>query len=113
MRITDKEGLDVVLGFVGEHGIPDLGVRLVRRNGIYSVIGYGGEVRVPTIELISWEISIVGNLVGSYDELSELVNLYTQGKVRLVTAVYRLEEINEVLEALRKGKIMGRAVLKP
>lgn len=113
MRITGGEGADAVLDFVGEHGTPDLGVRAVRRTGIYSVVGYGGELRIPTIELIAREISVVGNLVGSYSELAELVELYVQGKVRLTTTTHRLEDVNEVLESLGKGKILGRAVLVP
>ena len=58
---------------------------MTREAGSYYVIGYGGHVDVPTIDLISREISVVGNLVGSYNDLAELMALTAQGKVRLST----------------------------
>ena len=55
---------------------------MIRKGGIYSIVGYGGEFRDYTVDFISREISVIGNLVGTYNELAELVELYTQGKVK-------------------------------
>ena len=59
---------------------------MTRRAGDYLVVGYGENVDVPTIDLISAEINILGNLVGSYNDLVELMALAAQQKVRLHTA---------------------------
>ena len=38
------------------------------------------------------------------------IESYAQGKMSPVTTIFRLEEVNEVFEALRGGKILGRAL---
>ncbi len=49
------------------------------------MIGYGENVNVPTIDIISREITFIGNLVGTYTDLQELMTLTAQGKVTLHT----------------------------
>ena len=73
--LTGGHGAEVVIDFVGEGGAVEDGVAMLRRAGSYYVIGYGGEIKVPTIDIISTEISFVGNLVGSYNDLVELMVL--------------------------------------
>jgi Zn-dependent alcohol dehydrogenases len=51
--------------------------------------------------------------VGTYNELAELVELYTQGKVRVKVKTFPLNEANQALEELKSGKILGRAILLP
>jgi hypothetical protein len=58
-------------------------------------------------------LSIPGNLVGSYSELTELLHLAATGQVKLATQVYRLEQINEAMHDLAAGRVRGRAVLVP
>lgn len=112
VRLTNG-GADVVFDFVGEHGTPDKGLKMIRKGGVYSVIGYGGRVEAPTIDFISREIMVVGNLVGTYNELSELVQLYAQGKVKVEVTKYPLKENTRAFEDLANGRVTGRAVLTP
>jgi len=81
--------------------------------GTYFVIGYGGRVELAAIEIISREISVVGSLVGSFSELAELMALAAQGKVKLETRQYGLDDANLALADLREGRLHGRAVLVP
>jgi D-arabinose 1-dehydrogenase-like Zn-dependent alcohol dehydrogenase len=67
----------------------------LRNRGSYFTIGYGGNVDLRTIELISREINVVGNLVGSYNDLAELMPLTAQGKVTLHTNTYSLDAVND------------------
>jgi NAD+-dependent secondary alcohol dehydrogenase Adh1 len=106
-------GTDAVLDFVGERGTPDEAMAMLRRGGTCYIIGYGGVVRSPTIDMIFNEFSIVGNLVGNYAELAELMVLAGQGKVILSTRIYRLDEVNEAMHDLINGRLVGRAVLVP
>ncbi len=110
--ITGGRGAHVVLDFVGESGTEAEGVAMTRNAGSYFVIGYGGTVAVPTIDIISREINVVGNLVGSYNDLDELMTLTAQGKVSLRTKMYPLESAIEALDDLDHGRIPGgRAIL--
>ncbi|MGN7862857.1 NAD(P)-dependent alcohol dehydrogenase [Microbacterium sp. 22303] len=106
-------GAHVVFDFVGEAGAEILSSRLIRNRGSHYVIGYGGEVRLPTIEIISREINVVGNLVGTYTDLVELMALTAQGRVELHTVEYPLDAALDALEDLRQGRVVGRAILVP
>ncbi|MBT6396794.1 MAG: NAD(P)-dependent alcohol dehydrogenase, partial [Nitrospinaceae bacterium] len=57
--------------------------------------------------------TIVGNLVGTYAELVELMALADRGLVNLATHEYKLADANQALHDLHAGKIRGRAVLIP
>ncbi len=106
-------GAHVVLDFVGERGVQQQAVAMLRQGGTHVVVGYGDTLQVPTIDLIFSEIAIVGSLVGNYTELSELMTLHAEGKVQLRTRRYRLDDVNQAIEDLRQGRIKGRAVLVP
>ncbi len=103
----------VVLDFVGEQGAEKAGLAMTRRAGSYFVIGYGGTVDIPTIDLISTERNIIGNLVGSYNDLDELMTLAAQGKVKLHTRTYPLGAVNEAMDDLEAGRLQGRGILVP
>ncbi|GIE97381.1 NAD(P)-dependent alcohol dehydrogenase [Paractinoplanes rishiriensis] len=103
----------VVLDFVGEQGAEKEGLAVTRRAGSYFVIGYGGTVDIPTIDLISTERNVVGNLVGSYNDLDELMTLAAQGRVTLHTKTYPLAAVNEAIDDLEAGRLRGRGILVP
>jgi len=103
----------VVLDFVGEQGAEKQGLAMTRRAGSYFVIGYGGRIDIATIDLISTERNIIGNLVGSYNDLDELMTLAAQGKVKLHTKTYPLAAVNEAMDDLEGGRLQGRGILVP
>lgn len=113
MELTHGKGAEAVLDFVGEGDAVAQGLAMTRNAGFYYVIGYGGQVNIPTIDLITTERTIVGNLVGTYPELIELMALADSGRVKLATREYRLAEANQALQDLHHGRVMGRAVLIP
>ncbi|MGQ4598408.1 alcohol dehydrogenase catalytic domain-containing protein [Nocardia sp. R6R-6] len=112
-ELTGGHGAEAVLDFVGEGGAIEAGVAMLRRAGNYYVIGYGGVLSVPTIDIISTEINFIGNLVGSYNDLVELMALAAQDKVRLHTTKYRLADFATALRDLDAGQVRGRAILVP
>ncbi|HSR24865.1 MAG TPA: zinc-binding dehydrogenase, partial [Candidatus Eisenbacteria bacterium] len=83
------------------------------RAGSHYVIGYGGTIEVPAIDLISTERNVVGNLVGSYNDLAELMALAAQGRVRLHTRTYPLDAVNDAIADLEHGRLQGRGILIP
>ncbi|MGH8967016.1 MAG: zinc-binding dehydrogenase, partial [Actinomycetes bacterium] len=113
LDLTGGEGAHIVFDFVGEKGTEAEGVAMLRRAGSYFVIGYGGHVDVPTIDIISTEINVIGNLVGSYNDLDELMTLAAQGKVRLHTKTYPLGAVDEAMDDLDNGRLRGRGILVP
>src|SRR4051794_4554711 len=59
--LTGGLGADVVLDFVAEEGAENDGFAMTRPAGSYFVIGYGGTLTVPTLDVISTERNIIGN----------------------------------------------------
>ena len=86
---------------------------MTRPMGSYYIIGYGEDIVVPTVDLIITERNIIGNLVGTWAELNELMALADRGLVELATKHYALKDANQALQDLHNGKIRGRAVLIP
>lgn len=84
-----------------------------RDAGSHYVIGYGGTVQIPTLDIISTERNIIGNLVGSYNELVELMALAAKGKVALHTRTYALGAVNDATDDLEQGRLQGRGILVP
>lgn len=113
LELTGGRGAEVVIDFVGEGGATRDGVRMLRRAGDYHVVGYGENIDVPTIDVISSEISFIGNLVGSYNDLCELMVLAAHGRVRLHTTPYPLDRFQDALSDLDAGRVRGRAILVP
>jgi NAD+-dependent secondary alcohol dehydrogenase Adh1 len=111
LEMTDGKGAEAIIDFVGERGAIEDGVAMLRQAGSYFVIGYGENINVPTIDIISREINFIGNLVGSYNDLSELMTLTAQGQVTLHTSAYPLEAVNDAMADLDGGRLQGRGIL--
>ncbi len=111
--LTGGLGAEVVLDFVAEQGAEHDGFEMTGRAGSYFVIGYGGQVQIPTLDIISTERNIIGNIVGTYNDLAELMVLAQAGKVTLHTRTYPLDSALEALDDLDNGRVRGRAILVP
>jgi NAD+-dependent secondary alcohol dehydrogenase Adh1 len=112
-EMTDGLGAEAIIDFVGEKGAIQDGIAMVRDGGFYYVIGYGENIDIPTIDVISREISFIGNLVGTYNDLVELMTLTAQGRVSLHTTTYPLGAINDAMADLGGGRLQGRGILIP
>ncbi|HZA47097.1 MAG TPA: NAD(P)-dependent alcohol dehydrogenase, partial [Rubrobacter sp.] len=113
LEITNGKGAEVVFDYVGERGAEDDAWKMTRPGGSHYVIGYGGTVEIPTIDIISTERSVTGNLVGTYNDLAELMVLTAQGKVSLLTSTYPLDAVNDAIQDLNNGNLQGRGILIP
>lgn len=113
LELTGGNGAEAVIDFVGEGGAIEDGVAMLRRAGDYYVVGYGGVLQVPTIDIVSTEINFIGNLVGSYNDLAELMVLAATDRVRLHTTTYPLSDFAQALDDLDHGRVQGRAILVP
>jgi len=114
MELTDGTGVDLVMDCVGIAPVPAQSLAMLRRGGVYSVLGADkGEACCGTLAMTGRELTIKGNLVGTLGELTELANLATRGRIQLVQTFYPLKYANMALSHLRSGKVQGRAVLVP
>jgi NAD+-dependent secondary alcohol dehydrogenase Adh1 len=89
------------------------GVGMLAAGGSYHVVGYGDTLTVPTIQMVLTETSYIGNLVGSYIDLVELIALVAQGKVTSHNRTHPLGAVNDVLNDLKQGRLQGRGIPVP
>jgi NAD+-dependent secondary alcohol dehydrogenase Adh1 len=113
LALTSGKGAEAVIDFVGEKGTTTKGLAMTRAMGSYYIVGYGEDISIPAVDLIITERSIVGNLVGTWAELTELMALADRGRVHLATQEYSLRDANKALRDLNAGRVRGRAVLVP
>jgi NAD+-dependent secondary alcohol dehydrogenase Adh1 len=111
--LTDGAGAKVVFDFVAEQGAENDAWQMTAPDGSMYVIGYGGEVKIPTLDFVGGEKNIIGNIVGTYSDLSELMVLAQAGKVTLHTKQYPLDAALDALHDLDAGRVRGRAILVP
>jgi NAD+-dependent secondary alcohol dehydrogenase Adh1 len=113
LELTGGSGAEAVIDFVGEGGATSEGVQMLRGAGDYLVVGYGENIDVPTIDIVSNEINFIGNLVGSYNDLCDLMMLAARGAVHLHTVKYPLDNFQSAIDDLDAGQVRGRAILVP
>ena len=111
--LTGGKGAHVVLDFVAEQGAETDAWNMTAPGGSDFVIGYGGTITIPTLDIISTERNIIGNIVGTYNELAELMALAQAGRVTLHTRAYPLTAAPDALADLDAGRVRGRAILVP
>jgi len=113
MDITENRGADVVIDLVGNDLSLANGMKMLHKGGTLIIVGYGGTLSVKAIDVIFSEFSVLGSLVGNWDELRELMELTRQGKIRVITQKGKLDEVNDILDQLKKGTLEGRGVVIP
>jgi NAD+-dependent secondary alcohol dehydrogenase Adh1 len=113
LELTKGKGAEAVIDFVAERGTTAKGLAMTRDMGSYYVVGYGEDINVSAFEMITTEKNIIGNLVGTWAELTELMSLADKGLVNLATQEYSLADANLALQDLNNGKVKGRGVLIP
>ena len=113
LELTGGAGAEVVLDFVADQGAENDGSAMTRRAGSYCVIGYCGTLAIPILGIISTERNIIGNIVGTCNDLAELMVLAQAGLVTLHTRTYPLDAATDAIADLDAGLVRGRAVLVP
>lgn len=113
-ELTHGTGAHVVIDYVGEGGAELEAVDMLGPNGVDIIAGYGGTL-VAEIQpkILTPEASFVGTIVGTYNELVELVALTRRGAVRTESTTFPLEGVNDAMQALEQGLLVGRGVLVP
>jgi NAD+-dependent secondary alcohol dehydrogenase Adh1 len=101
-----------VIDFVGENGSTSDGIRMTPWAGDHHEVGYGENINVPTIDIISREIDIIGNLVGP------ATTWWADGAGRAGEGHAAHGEVGpgpvqEAIEDLSAGRVRARAILIP
>jgi propanol-preferring alcohol dehydrogenase len=115
LNATQGQGAEVVFDLVASAETMRNAPRLLARRGRLVFAGYGADqLELNPLHLVLQEIQILGALGNTLSELVETVALAAAGRLRSVVGqIYPLASVNDALDDLRAGKILGRAVLHP
>ncbi len=69
-----------MLDFVGIDKTHADGLGMLALQGTYSMIGFGGTITVPSAALVGQEQTLVANLVGSWTDLWEVLQLHAAAR---------------------------------
>ncbi|MBM3532431.1 MAG: zinc-binding dehydrogenase [Alphaproteobacteria bacterium] len=116
-RLKELAGgrLAAAVDFVGASATARLGIDALNKGGTYIIVGlFGGDVTLPLVTIPMRALTVRGSYVGTLSEMRELLALVRSGKVRpMPVGRRRLDEVNQALEDLKAGRIVGRVVLAP
>ena len=101
--------------FVGAESSSSLAVNLVRRTGQVIIVGlFGGEFRMPLPLFPLKSLRIEGSYVAGVNELRELVALAQRVDLPQIPLDLRpMASVNQALDDLAHGRVVGRVVLQP
>jgi alcohol dehydrogenase, propanol-preferring len=89
-----------------------LGFSLLAPGAHHSSVGLvGDKINLPLFPFVAREYTYHGSFWGNYNALSEVMSLAEQGKIRHTLKLGKLEDVNEYIDLLRGGDIVGRAVI--
>ncbi len=111
--IRSLGGAHVVLNLAPTAQTIAQGFEALRRAGTLVLIGLPpGNFTLPILGSVAKGIRILTSAVGTRQDLREVLALAAAGKIKTVAESWALEQINEVFERMREGKISGRAVVE-
>ena len=108
-------GARAVLDLVGATATVTTAVAACGRGGHIVICGLmGGDITLPLPMIPTRPLTIQGSYVGTLSELRELVALAREGRIRPIPVTRRpMSELNDAVQALHAGRILGRTVLMP
>jgi NADPH:quinone reductase-like Zn-dependent oxidoreductase len=114
-KITNKEGVDIVLEHVGP-ATWDESMRSLKPGGVLVTCGAttGPQVGFDLRFLFSRQLSILGSYMGTMGELHEVLKHVFSGKLKpVVDRTFPLQEARAAHEYMEKSQMFGKIVLNP
>jgi alcohol dehydrogenase, propanol-preferring len=110
---TGKGELDAVIDCAGAKEMITMGFELLATAAHYSSVGLVGDrIDIPLFPFVAREYTYHGSFWGNYNDLTEIMTLAAQGKIRHTVKTIGFAEINDNIDLLRTGDVVGRAVIK-
>ena len=89
------------------------GTGMLRRGGTCVLNGLpAGDFPLAIFDVVFRCLTVRGSLVGTRSDLKEALAFAANGQVKATIETSTLDDVNDVLDRLRTGKVSGRVVLK-
>jgi propanol-preferring alcohol dehydrogenase len=113
-RAIQKEfgGADASIVFTGSPDAVQQAFRAVKRTGTVVLVGLSSnDYALPIVDHVLRGVTVKGSYLGTRRDLDDVFRLAAEGKVRPHVAAYPIEEAPALLEKLKRGALIGRAVI--
>ncbi|MFJ6904544.1 NAD(P)-dependent alcohol dehydrogenase [Streptomyces griseoluteus] len=111
-RVTGRRTVDAVLDCAGAEASVALGFDLLGPEGVLASVGLMSDrVEHRLFPFVGTELSYLGSFWGNHNDLVEVLALADAGRIKHNVTRVKLEDVNENLEALGKGEVVGRQVI--
>jgi propanol-preferring alcohol dehydrogenase len=113
-RTLQKEygGVDAALVLTPSASAIHQAFRALKRTGTLVLVGLAmSQYELPLVDTVLKGITVRGSYLGTQQDLTEVFDLAAAGLIRAHVEVHSLDETPAVLERLRRGELMGRAVI--
>jgi NADPH:quinone reductase-like Zn-dependent oxidoreductase len=114
-KITNKEGVDIVVEHVGA-ATWDESVKSLKSGGTLVTCGAttGPKVGIDLLHLFARQLTILGSYMGTLGELHEVLQHVFAGRLKpVVDRTFPLSEIRAAHEYLEKSQMFGKVVVNP
>ena len=112
-QLTHGFGAEVVFDMVASQETIDLGAKMTRVCGDWSIIGIGGGKAKVSFRVTPYECQVFAPCWGTRADLYDVIALAQRGAIDIRTEQHSLDDGIEAYRRLAKGKVLGRAVLVP
>jgi propanol-preferring alcohol dehydrogenase len=113
-RTLQKEcgGVDAAIVMTPSTAAIQQAFRALKRRGTLVLVGMAvSQYELPLVDTVLKGISVRGSYLGTKRDLAEVFELARTGAVRARVSTHGLEETPEILERMRRGEVVGRAVV--
>jgi NADPH:quinone reductase-like Zn-dependent oxidoreductase len=114
-RITNKQGVDIVIEHVGA-ATWDESVKSLKSGGTLVTCGAttGPHVAIDLRHLFARQLSLLGSYMGTMGELQEVLKHVFAGRLKpVVDRTFPLSELRAAHEYLEKSQMFGKIVVNP
>lgn len=114
-KITNKEGVDIVVEHVGA-ATWDESLRSLKTGGTLVTCGAttGPDVKVDLRHIFARQLKLLGSYMGTMQELNEVLGHVFAGRLKpVLDRVFPLTEIGAAHEYLEKSQMFGKVVVNP
>jgi propanol-preferring alcohol dehydrogenase len=112
--IRELGGVDVAIALAASPQSFEQAFRSLRRGGrlVCVALPAEGTMQIPIFDTVLGEISVIGSIVGTRQDLADVFALHAAGRTRVVAETRKLDEINTIFDEVLAGRVPARVVLE-
>ncbi|MBP5942439.1 zinc-dependent alcohol dehydrogenase [Streptomyces acidiscabies] len=114
-EIRKAGGADVAIVLAAAPEAFEQAYRSLNRGGRLVMVALPADdaaIRVPVFETVLGGISVIGSIVGTRQDLTEVFALHAAGRTQVIAEPRRLEQVNESFDEVLGGRAEARLVFE-